>query len=101
MGTKEELAKEIHNEKNNFSQRKFSMPELGNLESSCAELINNILLKFSKLNEDSIIDKILSGKVEYDLVCETITAILKWKRLNYVLAFHEELIAFFLVGTAK
>lgn len=101
MGTKEELAKEIHNKKNNFSQRKFSMPELGNLESSCAELINNILLKFSKLNEDSIIDKILSGKEEYDLVCETITAILKWKRLNYVLAFHEELIAFFLVGTAK
>lgn len=79
----------------------FYLPQLGQQEYKYAEIVNGILVKFSKLNADSIIEKILESKEEYDSICDTIKAILRWKRLSYITAFYKELIALFLVGTAK
>ena len=66
-----------------------------------SQIINDILDKFCNLNSDSIIDRILDSKEEYETICQTIRSILRWKRLGYIIAFHKELIATFLVGTAK
>ena len=86
---------------NKTAANSFSLPQLGEQEHKCAEIVNGILVKFTKLNADSIIEKILESKEEYDSICDTIKAILRWKKLSYITAFHKELIALFLVGTAK
>lgn len=86
---------------NKTAANSFSLPQLGEQEHKCAEIVNGILVKFTKLNADSIIEKILESKEEYDSICETIKAILRWKKLSYITTFHKELIALFLVGTAK
>ena len=77
------------------------VPQLGDKEVIYADFISNIVNKFTKLNSDAIIDKILDSKEEYDTICEIIRAILRWKRLSYLTLSHKELIALFLVGTAK
>ncbi len=77
------------------------VPQLGDKEAIYAEFISNIVNKFTKLNADAIIDKILDSKEEYDTICEIVRAILRWKRLSYLTLYQKELIALFLVGTAK
>ena len=74
---------------NKTAANSFSLPQLGEQEHKCAEIVNGILVKFTKLNADSIIEKILESKEEYDSICETIKAILRWKKLSYITTFHK------------
>ena len=47
---------------NKTTKNSFSLPQLGEQEHKYAEIVNGILAKFSKLNADSIIEKILEKK---------------------------------------